>query len=102
MMIMYPSWKPLIITVIAIAAALAVVVTSTLVTPPAFAIKRFYNCMTDIANGHGKLTINDVNTCYDKEYNSHQGLFLLTHGNLAGGGSTSGDSGNGTTSSSSK
>jgi hypothetical protein len=99
MMIMYPSWKPLIITVIAI--ALAVVVTSTLVTPPAFAIKRFYNCMTDIANGHGKLTINDVNTCYDKEYNSQQGLFLLTHGNLAGG-STSGDSGNGTTSSSSK
>lgn len=98
-MIMYPSWKPLIITVIAI--ALAVVVTSTLVTPPAFAIKRFYNCMTDIANGHGKLTINDVNTCYDKEYNSQQGLFLLTHGNLAGG-STSGDSGNGTTSSSSK
>ena len=42
---------------------------NTIVTP-AFAIKRFFNCMTDAANKNGKLTVDDVNLCYDKEYHS--------------------------------
>lgn len=84
-MIMNPTKRSL--TVIAIVAALAVITTSTIVTP-AFAIKRFYNCMTDIANNSGRLTIGDVNTCYDKEYHSQQGLFLLTHSQSTGGGNT--------------
>lgn len=34
----------------------------------AFAIKRFLNCMTGIANKTGILTIGDVNGCYYKKY----------------------------------
>jgi hypothetical protein len=52
-----------------IVVSLAVVMTSTIVIP-AFAIKRFFNCMTDIANEHGKLTVDDVNACLHKEYHS--------------------------------
>lgn len=70
------------LAVIAIAVALAVIMTSTIVTP-AFAIKRFFNCMTDIANKNGTLSIDNVNLCYDKEY--HSGPFAThnhstTHG----------------------
>jgi hypothetical protein len=46
----------------------------------AFAIKRFFNCMTDDANKNGQLTINEVNLCYDKEY--HSGPFA-THSHSA-------------------
>jgi hypothetical protein len=75
------------LTVIAIIAALVIIMTGTIVTP-AFAIKRFFNCMTDVANMYGKLTIDDVNLCYDKEY--HSGPFA-THShstNDAGSSST--------------
>jgi hypothetical protein len=34
----------------------------------AFAIKRFFNCMTAIANKTGILTIGDINGCYYKKY----------------------------------
>lgn len=57
------------LSILAIIAALALIMASLFVTP-AFAIKRFFNCMTDIANKYAKLSINDVNTCYDKEYYS--------------------------------
>ena len=59
----------LALTIIAITVALAITMASIVITP-AFAIKRFYNCMTDVANKYGKLTIDDVNNCYDKEYHS--------------------------------
>jgi hypothetical protein len=62
--------------------------TGTIVTP-AFAIKRFFNCMTDIANEYGKLTVDDVNTCYDKEY--HSGPYA-THSHWGSSGSTTSDS----------
>ena len=55
--------------IIGILAALALILTSTFVVP-AFAIKRFFNCMTDVANKYGKLNVDDVNLCYDKEYHS--------------------------------
>ena len=61
--------------VIVIVTSLALITASTIVTP-AFAIKRFFNCMTDVANKNGKLTVDDVNLCYDKEY--HTGSFA-TH-----------------------
>jgi len=48
--------------IIGLVAAIAVVMTSTIVTP-AFAIKFFFNCMTDKANEHGKLTLDDVHIC---------------------------------------
>ena len=56
----------------------------------AFAIKRFFNCMTDVANKYGKLTINDINLCYDKEY--HSGPYAIhAHTHLTGAnGGTSG------------
>lgn len=63
------------LSVIVILTGLSLITTSTFVTP-AFAIKRFFNCMTDVANKNGKLTVDDVNLCYDKEY--HTGSFA-TH-----------------------
>src|SRR5215469_5415208 len=56
--------------IIGMVAAIAVVMTSTIVAtpPPAFAIKLFFNCMTDKANEHGKLTLDDVHICLYKEY----------------------------------
>jgi hypothetical protein len=69
----------IMIVVITIISALAIIMASLIVTP-AFAIKRFFNCMTDDANKNGQLTINDVNLCYDKEY--HSGSFA-THSHSA-------------------
>lgn len=60
------------LSVIAIIAALALIMASTFVTP-AFALKRYVNCMTEIANKAGELTLQDVNSCYDKEFHSSQG-----------------------------
>jgi len=48
-----------------------------IIVTPVFAIKRFFNCMTDVANKHGKLDLADVNNCYDKEY--HTGSFANHH-----------------------
>lgn len=60
------------LSVIAIITALALIMASTFVTP-AFALKRYFNCMTEIANKAGELTLQDVNSCYDKEFHSSQG-----------------------------
>jgi hypothetical protein len=43
-------------------------ITTSILGSPAFALKRFFNCMTNIANKTGKLTIDDVNLCYDKKF----------------------------------
>jgi hypothetical protein len=53
--------------VIAIMTALSLIVASAFVTP-AFALQRYFNCVTEIANKSGKLTLADVNSCYDKEF----------------------------------
>lgn len=75
------------LTTIGILAALALILTSTFVVP-AFAIKRFFNCMTDVANKYGKLNVDDVNLCYDKEY--HSGPYAThSHSTSAGASSTS-------------
>jgi hypothetical protein len=63
---------PTILTIIAVIAALTLIMASALVTP-AFALKRYFNCMTEIVNMAGKLTLEDVNSCYDKEFHSSQG-----------------------------
>jgi hypothetical protein len=55
--------------VIVIVTALSLIMASAFVTP-AFALKRYFNCVTDIANKSGKLTLADVNSCYDKEFHS--------------------------------
>jgi hypothetical protein len=68
--------------IIGIAAALAFIITSTVM--PAFAIKNFFNCMTDAANAHGKLTIDDVNTCLHKEYSVYRNTPYPSHGQGAG------------------
>jgi hypothetical protein len=60
------------LSVIAIITAVALIMASTFVTP-AFALKRYFNCMTEIANKAGELTLQDVNSCYDKEFHSSQG-----------------------------
>jgi len=43
--------------------------------------------MTDDANKHGQLTIDDVNLCYDKEY--HSGPFATHSHTTSGSGSSS-------------
>ena len=74
------------LTIIGILAALALIMTSTFVVP-AFAIKRFFNCMTDVANKYGKLNVDDVNLCYDKEY--HSGPYATHNHSTSGAGSSS-------------
>lgn len=53
-----------------LAAMAAALLTAVYILPNyhAFAIKRFFNCMTGIANKTGILTIGDVNGCYYKKY----------------------------------
>ena len=77
MMSKHPTYR--ILVAITIISASAIIIASLIVTP-AFAIKRFFNCMTDDANKNGQLTINEVNLCYDKEY--HSGPFA-THSHSA-------------------
>ncbi len=78
------------LSIIALLTGLALITTSAIVTP-AFAIKRFFNCMTDIANKHGKLDLTDVNNCYDKEY--HTGPYAThSYSGSSGGTSSSGSS----------
>lgn len=60
------------LSILTIIAALALITASALVTP-AFALKRYFNCMTEIANKSGKLTLADVNSCYYKEFHSNSG-----------------------------
>ena len=60
------------LSILAIIAALALITASALITP-AFALKRYFNCVTEIANKSGKLTLADVNSCYDKEFHSNSG-----------------------------
>ncbi|HXX99177.1 MAG TPA: hypothetical protein VEL11_18970 [Candidatus Bathyarchaeia archaeon] len=55
------------LTAVGIATAITVLMISTIVTE-VFAIKFFFNCMTDKANEHGKLTLDDVHMCLYKEY----------------------------------
>jgi hypothetical protein len=59
----------LFLEVIAIVTALSLIIASAIVTP-AFALKRYFNCVTEIANKSGKLTLADVNSCYDKEFHT--------------------------------
>ena len=66
------TMKSIYLSIIAIIAALTLIMASTIVTP-AFALKRYFNCMTEIANKAGQLTLQDVNSCYDKEFHSSQG-----------------------------
>ena len=53
-----------------IAAVAAALLTTVYILPNyhVLAIKRFFNCMTGIANKTGILTIGDVNGCYYKKY----------------------------------
>jgi hypothetical protein len=87
-MIIHRAHKSL--TFIAILAALTLLMTSSIVSP-ALAIKRFFNCMTDIANKHGKLTVDDVNTCYDKEY--HTGSYASHNHSTSTSSGSGGDGG---------
>ena len=57
-----------ILVLAAIAAALALSAIYFIPQHQALAIKRFFNCMTAIANKTGTLSIGDVNGCYYKKY----------------------------------
>jgi hypothetical protein len=61
------------LTAVGIATAATVIMTSTIVTQ-VFAIKYFFNCMTDSANRHGKLTLDDIHKCLYKKYSVYRKL----------------------------
>ena len=89
MTVIYTTNHRTIVAAVAIIAALALVMASTIIvtSAPAFALKRFYNCMTDIVNKSGTLTIDDITICYDKEY--HTGpYFTHSSSHSTGGGSS--------------
>ena len=58
---------------VGIATAITVIMTSTIVTQ-IFAIKYFFNCMSDSANRHGKLTLDDIHKCLYKKYSVNRKL----------------------------
>jgi hypothetical protein len=76
------------LTAVGIATAITVIMTSTIVTQ-VFAIKYFFNCMTDIANRHGKLTLDDTHMCLYKKYSVNRKLpyDTFSHSFRGGGGS---------------
>ena len=57
------------LSIFAIVTAVALITASAIIIP-AFALTRYFNCTTGIANKTGKLTIDDVNMCYDKKFPS--------------------------------
>ncbi len=78
------------LTVVGIAIAITVIMTSTIVIQ-VFAIKYFFNCMTDLANRHGKLTLDDIHMCLYKKYSVYRKLPYsdFSH-SFRGGGENSG------------
>ena len=74
------------LTAVGIATAIIVIMTNTIVTQ-VFAIKYFFNCMTDSANRHGKLTLDDIHKCLYKEYSVYRKLpyGTFTHSSKGGG-----------------
>jgi len=72
---MYLRRTPLL--VIALISVVMLITTSMLISP-AFALKHFFNCMTSIANKTGKLTIDDVNLCYDKKFTGGSNHKIVT------------------------
>jgi len=71
-----------------IATVVTVIMTSTIVTQ-VFAIKYFFNCMTDSANRHGKLTLDDIHKCLYKKYSVNRKLPYGTFIHSSRGGSDS-------------
>ena len=71
---------------VGIATAIIVLMTSTIVTQ-IFAIKYFFNCMTDSVNRHGKLTLDDIHKCLYKKYSTYRKLPYGTfvHSSRGGG-----------------
>jgi hypothetical protein len=55
------------LSIIAIVIALAIVVQIGYIIP-AHALTYYFNCITRIANKHGRLTLEDVENCYDKVF----------------------------------
>jgi hypothetical protein len=64
--------KTITLSTFAIASALVLLATSTIaafiVSQPAYALTRFFNCTTIIANRTHQLTLQDVNYCYDIKF----------------------------------
>jgi len=58
---------------------IAVLKTASTLTNQVFALKRYFNCMTDLANKSGKLTLDDVNSCYDNEFHNSGSQGSLFH-----------------------
>ncbi len=77
-----------VLTAVGIAMAITVIMTSTIVTQ-VFAIKYFFNCMTDSANRHGKLTLDDIHKCLYKKYSVNRKLPYGTFIHSSRGGSDS-------------
>jgi hypothetical protein len=79
------------LTAVGIATAITVIMTNTIVTQ-VFAIKYFFDCMTDSANRHGKLTLDDIHKCLYKKYSMYR---KLPYGTFIHSSRGDGDSGRG-------
>src|ERR671924_2276026 len=53
---------------IIVAAVSIIVVTATSFLIPSFALTRFFNCTTAVANEVGNLTLESVDSCYTKKF----------------------------------
>src|SRR5919198_4837350 len=56
------------IIIIIVAALSIIVVTATSFIIPSFALTRFFNCTTAVANKVGNLTLESVDSCYTKKF----------------------------------
>jgi hypothetical protein len=55
---------------IAVTLSFILITANSMVVPSAHALTRFFNCTTGVANKSGNLTLDAVNTCFDKKFPS--------------------------------
>jgi hypothetical protein len=62
--------KTIFKVIIAVTVSFILITANSIVVPSAFALTRFFNCTTGVANKSGNLTLDAVNTCFDKKFPS--------------------------------
>ncbi|HEY7570828.1 MAG TPA: hypothetical protein VH796_05615 [Nitrososphaeraceae archaeon] len=55
-------------TIVIILGVFAILMVAVSIAVPALALKNYFNCTTKAANKNGKLSAEDINTCYYKVF----------------------------------
>ena len=79
--------------VIVVIVTVVYLMTANSLITPAFALAYYFNCVTGIANKTGKLTLDDVNHCYDIEFPGSSGKTNNSSGSGLGIGTSHSGSG---------